>query len=93
MSKGRQVGQTKKLCKIQDDVITPYEIWVEEDQYVLVDTSKSKTIGYFSTLDTVVKKVSRLRLVKSGESYTLTGFIESFNNIKNELLKSFKQVD
>jgi len=40
--RGRQKGQTKRMSKIKDPVIAPYEIWVEEDQFVLVDTEKDK---------------------------------------------------
>ena len=89
---GRQKGQTKRMSKIKDPVIAPYEIWVEEDQYVLVDTAKDKPVGYFSHLSSAVHKISRLGLANQKEDYTLTGFIESFNNIKNQLTKPFKNI-
>ena len=38
MAKGRQIGQTKKMCKILDEVFGPYEIHMEENQFVLIDT-------------------------------------------------------
>ena len=90
--RGRQKGQTKRMSKIKDPVIAPYEIWVEEDQYVLVDTAKDKPVGYFSHLTSAVHKISRLGLANQKEDYTLTGFIESFNNIKNQLTKPFKNI-
>ena len=90
--RGRQKGQTKRMSKIKDPVIAPYEIWVEEDQYVLVDTAKDKPVGYFSHLSSAVHKISRLGLANQKEDYTLTGFIESFNNIKNKLTKPFKNI-
>ena len=90
--RGRQKGQTKRMSKIKDSVIAPYEIWVEEDQYVLVDTAKDKPVGYFSHLSSAVHKISRLGLANQKEDYTLTGFIESFNNIKNQLTKPFKNI-
>ena len=86
--RGRQKGQTKRMSKIKDPVIAPYEIWVEEDQYVLVDTSKDKPVGYYSNLSNAVHKISRLGLANQKEDYTLAGFIESFNNIKNKLTNS-----
>ena len=88
--RGREKGQTKRMSKIKDPVIAPYEIWVEEDQYVLVDTDKDKPLGYFSDLVSVINKVSRLGLANQKDDYTLAGFIESFNNIKNQLTKPFK---
>ena len=48
--RGRQKGQTKRMSMIKDPIIAPYEIQVEEDQYVLVDTSKDKPLGYYNNI-------------------------------------------
>ena len=90
--RGRQKGQTKRMSKIKDPVIAPYEIWVEEDQYVLVNTAKDKPVGYYSNIPTAIDKISRLGLANQKEDYTLAGFIESFNNIKDQLTQPFKTV-
>ena len=74
MSKGRQKGQTKRMSIIEDPVIAPYIIQVEEDQYVLVDSSKDKPVGYYGELASAIQRISRMGLVNSKESYTLTGF-------------------
>ena len=90
--RGRQKGQTKKMSIIKDPIIAPYQIYVEEDQYILVDTKKDKALSYHGSLDTIIHKVSRMHLASLREDYTLTGFIESFNNIKNKLTKHCKNV-
>ena len=90
--RGRQKGQTKRMSIIKDPIITPYEIQVEEDQYVLIDTEKDTPLGYYSQLDAVILKVSRMSLANAKEDYTLAGFIESFNNIKTKLTKPFKNI-
>ena len=90
--RGRQKGQTKRMSKIKDTIIAPYEIWIEEDQFVLVDTSKNKPLGYYSDLASAINKISRLGLANQKEDYTLAGFIESYNNIKNQLTKPFKTI-
>ena len=90
--KGRQKGQTKRMSKIKDPIIAPYEIQVEEDQFVLIDTDKDKPLGYYSDLENAIKKISRLGLANQKEDYTLTGFIESYNNIKSQLVKPFKNI-
>ena len=92
MSRGRQKGQTKRMSIIKDPVITPYEIQVEEDQFVLIDTEKNKPLGYFSSLETAITRVSRMSLANAKEDYTLAGFIESYNNIKEQITKPFKNI-
>ena len=88
--KGRQKGQTKRMSMIKDPIIAPYEIQVEEDQYVLVDTEKDKPLGYYSDLTNAIEKISRLGLANQKEVFTLAGFIESFNNIRKKLTNSIK---
>ena len=88
--RGRQKGQTKRMSIIKDPIIFPYEIQVEEDQYVLIDTEKGKPLGYYTDLVSAIQKVSRISLANTKEEYTLAGFIESYNNIKNQITKSIK---
>ena len=90
--RGRQKGQTKRMSMIKDPIIAPYEIQVEEDQFVLVDTEKDKPLGYYSDLESAIKRVSRMSLANQKEDYTLAGFVESFNNIKNQLTQPFKNI-
>ena len=90
MRKGRQKGQTKIISKIKDSVLGVYELWLEEDQIVLVDTVKEKSISYHGTLEHAVKKISYLSVVSQEEDYTLTGFIESYKNIVEQLTLNFK---
>jgi len=90
MAKGRQKGQTKIMSKIKDDSIAPYELWLEEDQIVLIDSSKSKSISYHGNLETAIKRISYLSAITKEKDYTLTGFIESYNNIVNKITKTFK---
>tara|TARA_R110000744_G_scaffold201760_1_gene320805 strand:- start:117 stop:392 length:276 start_codon:yes stop_codon:yes gene_type:complete len=90
--RGRQKGQTKRMSMIKDPIIAPYEIQVEEDQFVLVDTEKDKPLGYYSELGNAIKRVSRMSLANRKEDYTLAGFIESFNNIQNKLTEPFKNI-
>jgi len=90
--RGRQKGQTKRMSVIKDPLIATYEIQVEEDQFVLIDTEKGKPLGYYSDLEHAILRVSRMSLANAKEEYTLAGFIESFNNIKNKLTKPYKNI-
>ena len=90
MSRGRQKGQTKIMSKIKDPILGHYELWLEEDQIVLVDTNRDKALSYHGSLEHAVKRVSYLSIVSEETDYTLTGFIESYNNIINKLTQKFK---
>ena len=90
MARGRQKGQTKIMSKIKDDVLKPYELWLEEDQIVLVDAEKEKSLSYHGNLEHAIKKVAYLSVVSKEEDYTLTGFIESYKNIVKQLTSKFK---
>ena len=92
MAKGRQKGQTKIMSKIKDEVIAPYELWIEEDQVVLMDVYKDKPMGYYGSLESAVQKISRLSLISKNTDYTLAGFIESYNNITEKLTKKLKNI-
>ena len=90
MARGRQKGQTKILSKIKDSVLGPYELWLEEDQIVLMDTNRDKALSYHGSLEHAIKKISYLSIVSKEEDYTLTGFIESYKNIVKQLTSKFK---
>ena len=47
--RGRQKGQTKRMSVIKDPVIAPYEIQVEEDQFVLIDTVNGYDLNEIKT--------------------------------------------
>ena len=90
MGRGRQKGQTKIVSKIKDSILDPYELHLEEDQIVLVDAVKEKSISYHGNLEHAVKKISYLSVVAKEEDYTLTGFIESYKNIVEQLTSKLK---
>ena len=90
MGRGRQKGQTKIVSKIKDSILDPYELHLEEDQIVLVDAVKEKSISYHGNLEHAVKKISYLSVVSKEEDYTLTGFIESYKNIVEHITSKFK---
>ena len=89
MRKGRQKGQTKAKSIISDPSIAPYTILVEEDQYVLVD-GKDIPQGYFTSLEMIINKISRMLLANKREKYNLSEFMKSYNQTKNQLLTNFK---
>ena len=55
-----------------------------------MDVSKNKSISYHGNLEHAVKRISYLSVISEEIDYTLTGFLESYNNIKNQLIQKFK---
>lgn len=90
MSRGRQKGQTKIMSKIKDPILKHYELWLEEDQIVLMNTDKNKPLSYHGNLEHAIKRISYLSVVSEEEDYTLAGFIESYKNIVEQLTLKFK---
>ena len=84
MRKGRQKGQTKAKSIINDPLIAPYTITVEEDQYVLLDSKKIPQ-GYYSSLDSAINKVSKNVIANKKTTYTLSEYIKDYGQIKNQL--------
>ena len=78
------------MSKIKDSVLRHYELWLEEDQIVLMDTNRDKALSYHGNLEHAVKKISYLSVVSKETDYTLTGFIESYKNIVEQLTLKFK---
>ena len=89
MARGRQKGQTKILSKIKDPILRHYELWLEEDQIVLIDTNRDKALSYHGNLEHAIKRISYLSIVSEETDYTLTGFIESYKNIIEQLTLKF----
>ena len=83
MKKGRQKGQVKAKSIINDPLIAPFKITVEEDQYVLLD-GKDIPQGYYNSLDGAINKVSRNIIANKKETYSLSEYLEDYNNIKNK---------
>ena len=77
---------------IQNQLKVGHKIMVPKfgAQVVVVDTVKNKTLSYHGDLEHAVKKISYLSLVSQVEDYTLTGFIESYKNIVEQLTLKFR---
>ena len=90
MARGRQKGQTKTISKIKDNILDPYELWLEEDQIVLMDINRNKALSYHGNLEHAIKRISYLSVVSKEEDYTLTGFIESYKNIVEQFTSKLK---
>jgi len=91
--KGRQKGSTKKTTLISDPSLGNYKIVVDDESYNLIyidpETSKEKTIGYYTQLTNALKYIARTQIVEKKPNYTIKEYIkelETFSNNLNHLI-------
>ena len=79
--KGRPSGTTKQIV-IEDVMIEPYYIAVDENQFTLNKRDKNgdKAIGFYSSLDAAVFKVIRLNALTAPTTTTLKSFVSTYND-------------
>jgi hypothetical protein len=79
---GRPLG-VKNITVIEDEMIFPYKIYIDEHCFNVVDAkSKShieKSFGYFTSLSSALKKIVKMQLTNN-KTYTLPGFVNDFEN-------------
>ena len=90
--KGRPSGSTSRYCLIQDELISPYEVHIDESSHsflkVVADTQN--TVGYYASLPHLLRSILREKLVpqgKNGKVYDLKEYISSMNKLTNAMAK------
>lgn len=89
---------------IQDPIIEPFYIDVEEDQFTLRETCTvqegstkgneyTMTRGYFITLEACIKKIIRIKISREDETLTLEQFLERFKVEYAQIDEILKKLD
>lgn len=84
--------------KIQDEVISPYEIWQDNYNFsVGIPYTNPKTgdinlnsSAHFTTLSTALLHIVKLKMVKDNEIVNLNQYIKAYERIKTEILDTIK---
>jgi hypothetical protein len=88
---GRVKGQTKSQSIISDELLTPYEIQIDEYSYTVVDSTKPTNgfCGSFTNLGSAINKVIQFKVASKRNTYSLSEFMNEYKetkeNIKNLL--------
>ena len=90
--KGRPTGSTSRYCLIQDEIILPYEIHVDESThtYLKVVAETQNTVGYYSSMPHLLRSILREKHVpqgKNGKVYELKEYVTAMNNLTNAMAK------
>ena len=86
--RGRQKGQTNMLSMIKDPLLEPFQVKIEENQFVLVKNDakgKEEVYGYYSKLSYCLLKVAEIK-TPNQPTFTLSEYVERYKDVSNELL-------
>ncbi len=85
-------GRTaKEFITIQDELLSPYIIKVDEDNYTVALESKPEAgIHYCTSLVSATNKVIRAKMIKS-ETKSLKEYIKEYQNMFNQLKEVISQ--
>lgn len=86
-----------KTVIIKDDLITPYEVHIDEYNYSLVTPSyldkdgrmHYKKFGHFNSMGRALDRVVRLRTISNLDQTTIDGYVKEYRRIKDSLVKMY----
>jgi hypothetical protein len=84
--RGRAKNEEKLV--IRDPAIEPYEIRVDSNNYVVIDTDKSMANspqGYFNDVGTAIRFIVKLQIKHKKNTYTLTQYLKEYNDCVDRL--------
>ena len=87
MSRGKKVGHVKAQVTIQDDMIAPYYVSMDENQFTIQMENSTLPLGYYSTLEGAIKRIAKYKLVENLNQSTvdLTDFLKAYDNVLNQI--------
>ena len=87
MARGKKVGHVKPQVTIKDDMMTPYYISMDENQFTVQMENSTLPLGYFSTLEGAVKRIAKYKLLDNLNQSTidLTDFLKAYDNVLNQI--------
>jgi hypothetical protein len=87
MARGKKVGHVKPQVTIKDDMITPYYVSMDENQFTVQMEGSTLPLGYYSTLEGAIKRIAKYKLVENLNQSTtdLTGFLKAYDNVLTQI--------
>ena len=85
-------GRTAKtFITISDELLSPYIIKVDEDNYTVALESKPEAgLHYCTTLPSALNRIARSQMIKP-ETKSLRGYINEYKNMFNQLKEVISQ--
>ena len=87
MSRGKKAGHVKPQVTIKDDMMTPYYVSMDENQFTVQMENSTLPLGYYSTLEGAVKRIAKYKLLDNLNQSTvdLTDFLKAYDNVLTQI--------
>ena len=87
MARGKKVGHVKPQVTIKDEMMTPYYVSMDENQFTIQQEGSTLPLGYYSTLEGAIKRIAKYKLVENLNQSTvdLTDFLKAYDNVLNQI--------
>jgi hypothetical protein len=87
MARGKKVGHVKPQVTIKDEMISPYWVSMDENQFTVLQEGSTLPLGYYSTLEGAIKRIAKYKLVENLNQSTvdLTDFLKAYDNVLTQI--------
>jgi hypothetical protein len=87
MARGKKVGHVKPQVTIKDEMISPYWVSMDENQFTVQQEGSTLPLGYYSTLEGAIKRIAKYKLVENLNQSTvdLTDFLKAYDNVLTQI--------
>jgi len=87
MARGKKVGHVKPQVTIKDEMITPYYVSMDENQFTVQVEGSTLPLGYYSTLEGAIRRIAKYKLVENLNQSTvdLMDFLKAYDNVLTQI--------
>lgn len=83
-------GRTKKIyTSIKDELLNPYFIKVDDDNFTVVNESNEDNGLYFcTTLSSALNRIAKMKVNSKGDTKSLKEYMNEYNEMLNQFKES-----
>lgn len=91
--RGRIKGQVAKYSTIEDPIIAPYIVYVEEYGFSLEHKVEEKITseGYYTSFSALLRALTHKKIVEKNKVMTLREYINEYKSILEQLKQIFNE--
>lgn len=87
MARGKKVGHVKPQVTIKDELMSPYYVSMDENQFTVQIEGSTLPLGYYSKLEGAVKRIARYKVLENLNQSTvdLTDFLKAYDKVLTQI--------